>query len=638
MTVLAILCLIFSKRRLSASSSSSSDGSSSDSSSDSESSDSDNDSKQPEARAHKRPLRPTLASEDETAINSPASRTQNFRHGQLNSMGKRTPKGKFLKDDDLEKQVSPLNSFSKDTRKDTEASPMRNELSGISNFNHASADILMGQNLHSAISPDKIDDLPDCSRPGDGINVDQELTNGDYEQFPLGMDGLLLKPEDLIVPNFDPDSIVDMIDGTQVHFDPITLPLREPDDLQGTSTINLDPLISSQFDINKLPLKETGKGTRKSRKVSKSVIENEDGRLNSSVPALSKVQSKRDKEQKWLEEMLKPEKKFDVPYINVEKLISPAKTTNALPLKVQIPLSKIHHPGKKAPQAENGTGNSESQKHQKIKGKDISLYNSNVNSKKAKSKENGTTKNKSKINSSSAKCEKPRQSVGKDIEQIKSLMRELSNKASEDDEEAVDAVSTPSPLKSTQKAEGRVSGKSIHGTPVSYVAKKQLTLQNAASSENPELAVGSERTKEACKKKADTKKRISRKRNSSSVSHGDTEDELSRVKHPKKHTESKDCANGHVATSKRLGVHGDDSSAEFKNPNSVIGNHTLGKNKLVVSINLLHLTRLPGISEEGEQKNCAKENDDRADAVAEVNPVARPVGLCIQIYAYTAFL
>jgi len=606
--------LVPPKRRLSASSSSSSDGSSSDSSSDSESSDSDDDSKQPETRANKRPLHQTFASENETAINSPAPRTQNVRHGQLNSMGKRTPKGKFLKDEDLEKQVSPLNSFSKDTRKDTEASPMRSELSEISNFNHAGADILMGQSVHGAISPDKIDDLPVCSRPGGGFNVDQELTNGVYEQFPLGMD-------DLIVPNFDPDSIVDMIEGPEVPFDPIALPLREPDDLQGTSTINLDPLISSEFDTDKLLVKEKVKGAKKTRKISKSLIENEDSKINSSATVQSKMQSKRDKEQKWLEEMLKPEKKFDMPYINVEKLISPAKTTNALPLKVQIPLSKIHHPGKKAPQMEGGTTNSESQKYQKVKGKDISLYATNGNSKKAKCK---GTKNKAKMNSSSVKCEKPRQSVGKDIEQIKSLMRELSNKASED-EEAVDVVGTPSPLKATQKPEARVSGKSIHGTPVPYVAKKQLTPQNAASSENPDLAVGLEKTKEPCKKKSDVKKGISRKRNSSSVSHDDTEDELTRVKHSKKHSESKDSVNGHVVTSKRVGIHSDDSSAGFKSPNSVIGNHIIGKNKLVVSINLLHLTRLPGISEEDEQNYCAKQNDDRADVVAEVNSVAGPV-------------
>ena len=111
--------------------------------------------------------------------------------------------------------------------------------------------------MHSAISRDEIDDLTDCSRPGGGIKVDQELTNGDYEQFPLAMYGFIFdKLEDLILPNSDPDSIVDMLDNGQVHFDPLAFSLREPDDLQGTSIINLDRLVSSEFDTNKSSLKE----------------------------------------------------------------------------------------------------------------------------------------------------------------------------------------------------------------------------------------------------------------------------------------------------------------------------------------------------------------------------------------------
>ena len=630
----------FSKRRLSASSSSSSDGSSSDSSSDSESSDSENDSKEPgdieNRRAVKRPSNPNVANGDEMTVNSPQSPTQNMRYGQLNSRGRITPKGKSLKEDELDKQVSPLNSIPKDLRKESEISPMGIELSGFSSLNHNNTKFLvtdadMPKNLSSTISPDKVDNLANCSRTDSAINVDHMLTNGNYEPFPYNFDdGLIFeKPEDLIS-----ESIAAMISSSPDRFEPMDLPIVDHNDISAPSTVDLVPIISPGLDTDKSSHKEKVKGGKGTGITSKSIVDTEDseefstsgGRRVSSIstPVQSKMQSKKDKEQDWIKNILSTNKKnFDLPYINVEELISPVKAANTAPLKVQIPLSKIHHPGKKPPRLENGASNSELQKRQKVKGKDITLYGS----KKSKSKVNDKSKSKGKGNSSKVKNEKPRHSVGKDIEQIKSLMKELSSKASED-EEADNFISTPSPLKAAPKPEARVSGKSIRGTPVSYIAKKDPTPRGASCSDSSDLAVGLESTKDVCKKKSESQKGNSRKRNSSSLSHGDTEDKPARHRTSKKHKASKETNVDHSG-SIHVVEHSDDSNTGFKTPNSVVSNHIIGSNKLFVSIKLSQLKRFPGNCEEEEesldQRHCIKENDCKNDAIAELNPVARPV-------------
>ena len=629
----------FSKGRLSASSSSSSDGSSSDSSSDSESSDSENDSKESGdidgRRAIKRPSNSNVANGDEMTVNSPLSPTQNMRYGQLNSRGRITPKGRSLRDDEPEKQVSPLNSISKDARKEPEISPMRSELSGFSNLNHSSTDFLvtdadMPKNLSSAISPDKVDSLTNCSRTDGALSVDQMLTNGNYEPFPYNLDdGLMFeKPDDLIS-----ESIAAMIGGSSDRFEPMDLPIGDHD-IPEPSTVDLHPIISSGFDTDKPIHKDKVKGGKRTGKASKWIVDTEDsdefltsgGRgMSMSTPVQCKMQSKKDKEQEWIKTIFPQNKKsFDLPYINVEELISPVKAANTAPLKVQIPLSKIHHPGKKPPRLENGTSNSELQKRQKVKGKDITLYGN----KKSKSKVSDKSKSKGKVNNK-IKNEKPRHSVGKDIEQIKSLMKELSSKASED-EEVDNIISTPSPLKSAPKPEARVSGKSIRGTPVSYIAKKDPTLRGASCSDNSDLAVGLESTKDVSKRKSESQKGNSRKRNSSSVSYGDTEDEPARHRTSKKHKVSKDNNIDHTG-SLHVVEHSDDSNTGFKTPNSVVSNHTIGGNKLFVSIKLSQLKRFPGnCEEEGEPldlRHCIKENDRKKDTMAELNPVARPVSL-----------
>ena len=645
--------MFFSKPPLSATSTSSSDTSSSDSSSESESSDSENEGmgtqeKVSNRKAVRRSSYSNLTNGDETAAISPLPTAKIMRRSQLKPTGMVTPKGKVLREDVLEKQVSPLNSISKDVKKEPEISPIRNELPTLSNFSHSDAELLntcgMGKSLNCTMSPENVDSLANCPRTdGNMEDVDQELRNGDYGPFSyINGDLLFDKPEDLIPPNFDSDSLVAMIGRSPDHFGPMNLPMVEDGDLSAPSTVNLDPIISPGFDTDQSALKETSKrvkGSKKTGKIPMSFPEDEDNEelltsgghsMNSSTPMHGKMQAKKDKEQKWFDTIFSPKRKtFDVPYIDVEELISPVKGSNSAPLKVQIPLSKIHHPGKKIPRLKSTVNNADVQKRQKVKGKDINLY---ANNKKAKSKDSDKSKSKTKVNSSAVTNERPRQSVGKDIEQIKSLMRELSSQANED-EEVTDIISTPSPLKSGSKPETRVSGKSIQGTPVSYIAKKEQTPRGTISSENPDKTIAFEKNKETCRKTNETKKGTSRKRSSSSLSHGDTEDEFTRLRTSKKHKIPKGRAND-CSVSRPVLEHSDDSNTGFKSPNSVVSSHTIGNSKLVVSIKLSELKRFPGINEEEDEKvqhlkDSKKEMDGKCDATADVNSVAGPVSILI---------
>ena len=642
---------------MSASSSSSSEGSSSESSSDSESSDSENESKEHAVGSGRKGLkRPSNSNfnNEPTTVTSPLQSTPKIRHGQLNSIGKLTPKDKVLREEELEKQVSPLNSISKDVRKEAEISPIANELPAMVTLEEQSRmDLLpsvsgMGQSLNSAVSPKNIDNVANSSRTDGAVHVDQELTNGVYESSPYNLyEGLIFeKPDDLIPPHFDPESFVDMMDigRSPVRFDPMKLPMEEPDDLSAPSTVNLDSLNltpPSGFGSDKSFHKEKVKGEKRIPRKSNTESEDNEGfvstggrRNSSSTPIHNKMQSKKDKEQEWFMKILSPNKKnFDLPYVNLEKLMcgsgkeasGTAKASTSGQLRVQIPLSKVRYPGKKAPRLDNSVNHAEPQKRTNVKGKDINVYPS----KKKRLAGNDKVKSKGKSISNTVKNEKPRQSGGKDIEQIKSLMRELSNKASED-EEPVDVISTPSPLKSTPKSEARVSGKNIHGTPVSYIAKKEPAAGASVTSETADVSVPKERTREPNKKKSESQKGISRKRNSSSVSYGDTDDEPMRVKSSKKQKRLKENKKDD-SSSRQIVEFSDDSNIGFKTPNSVTSISRASNNRLVVSINLSHLKRVPGNNEEEEEfvdeKIDTREDDVKSESVAELHSVSGPVSL-----------
>ena len=696
-----------SKRRLSASSSSSSDGSSSESSSDSESSDSENDrSEQNRSSGRKGGKRPsnmpiplahgslnqtplthgflnqtplahgslnqtplTHGSLNQTPLTHGSLNQTPLTHGSLNETPLTQPSltqtplaqtsrpqyarsdcrtvvnRNILKDEELEKQVSPLNSMAKEARKEAvEVSPVPIELPTRPSLNDSGAESPirtvihnMGKNLNSTtISSSKMSDsIPNGLRTD--MQVDQELTNGVYESFPYDLyDSLMFgKPEDLMPPNFDSESLADIIDMRSPNrFDPLNLPIEEHGGLSAPSTVNLDSLKLTPpagFDTDNSFHNEKTKGGKQIARLPKSATESEDneglsnvgGRNNNaSTPIQTKMQSKKDKEQEWFMKILSPNKKtFDVPYVNPEKLWigggkelqNTAKASNNAPLKVQIPLAKLHHPGKKAPRLDNSS--SHPPRNRKPSEKDGS---------KSKS-----------ISSKAGKSEKPRQSGGKDIEQIKSLMRELSNKASED-EEVVDVISTPSPLKPAPKLEARVSGKNIRGTPVSYVAKKEPPASGPSSSETAELTAVKERTKESSKKKGVSQKGLSKKRTSSSLSHGDSEQEPTRIK-TKKHKGDK-MSKKEVRVSRPVIDHNEDSSTGFRTPNSVGSNYRTVNDKLLVSINLSQLRRLPGNSEEEEDLTTEKsgmiEDDIKGDSVAEMNSVAGPVSFILALFAF----
>lgn len=549
-------------------------------------------------------MNPTATS----AINGSLLSNQSIRYNDFEINGK----AKLVRGEELEKQVSPLNSLHKEIRKEAEISLMPVEPLRMSNLNQRTQESPhkvttdIDRNLDSAVCSRPMESMPNGLRTDSNMHV--------YEPLDDPCEDLIFdKTDDLIPTSLDSEVLADMIC-------PVRFPqLEEPED-SATSTVNLDSLNltpSSGFNTSKVFNDERVDGGKKMAKISQPATESEDietfssGRKNSSsTPIQNRLQSKKDKEHEWFMKILSPTKKsFDLPYVNPDKLrigiakeLPTSKAPN-IPLKVQIPLSKLKHPGKKVPQLTNSKP-----------------------AKKKKSSERDAAKNRTVLVNRS---EKPRQSVGKDIEQIKSLMRELSNKASED-EETLDIISTPSPLKPTPKPE-RISGKNMRGTPVSYVAKKEPQAGGAlATSESTDLTAAQEKTEEARKKKSEPQKGVSRKRTSSSLSQTDSDNLSVRVKNSKKHKRMKNSMKG-SSVNRQVIEHSEDSNAGFKTPNSVVSNHNTIDNKLLVSINLSKLKRVPGNNEPEEDeevteaKSDVREEEFKGESTTEVNSIAGPV-------------
>ena len=605
-------------------------------------------------------------SEIGNTMNSSTPHSQGRSVPSLNAPAKKAPRGKVMCGEFLEKQVSPLNSITKEAKRDVEISPFANDLTDIESDIKDS--ILLSEthlDQESPLQPEphidftSVDPVTDIEtsmertdtpfkgkiNPSNHFRSDNELTMNAELTDPSSftddiMDRFIFDPD---FPNTGQvDDFADIMNIGKSPFGP-NFPIIAMDaEAPSVPTVNIDSLNFTSADVDS----SSSVGNDRSRggkrpaasTVANSNIERSDtdrlgnsslnsfGKNSSSTPLQGKPQSKKDIEQEWFRKIISPTKKnFDLPYVNPEKLMigsgakepqTPVKASKTGPLKVRISLSKVQF-GKQSTSSET-TSISSPKKPPKIRGKDIN----NLMPKKKKSLENSKSKGKAKPGVSAVKNDRPRQSGGKDIEQIKSLMAELSNKTTSEDEEPVDVMRTPSPL----RPEARVSGKQIHGTPVNAVAKKDLSF--GLKQDTEEAHVDKDRTKstDVSKKKSETLTKInSRKRTSSNMSQSDSNYQQSprmstnktkRIKIKKKNS------SGFVP-----GIdQSDDSNLGFETPNSSKLTAPT-ENPLVVKINISQLLRIPSAKQEDirtEVDSIVKE-EIMSETPAEVNQLTEKV-------------
>ena len=614
----------------------------------------------------------------------------------------RTPRGKVMREEQIEKQVSPLNSKSKDVRRVAIVSP----LPAAEPINEFAANVLDYEGPHFNTSPinanmsnvnsvhreeipmKKMNDIPDGLREDSNVDMNSEftnvVTNEPYEALPYGVvnDIIFDAPSDPVVdPHVNLETFADIInDASPSSFgDSLSgLPFVS-DTFMGSSkavgqygindmeeqpltTVNLDPLnltptpdLDTEKTVPRVKTKKSKKVDKGSANVKSTNYNTDTGgqfdstnkRKNSSS-TLNEVKpgpSKKDAEQEWFKKLWPASKNhYDLPPVNPEMLKfvgskdNPAssKVSKPGPMKISIPLCKVRRGGKQGLRVENTPPRTESPKKQPKVAKEGC---SSTNKKKAVT-EHERPKKKLKIDNNVIKKEKPRVSVGKDMEQIKSLMAELSNNKSSDDEDVADVISTPSPLKcptkpEASKPEARVSGKTIRGTPASSNVKKDLSFES--HSDKADNATSKQRTKasESSKKKKESSKSAARKRTNSSLSHN--EHSLDSNPHPNKAHKTKHAKTEESASERTVNdslvEHYEESSSGFKTPSSSSWN-LVNENKFVVKINLMQLRRVPGIKAEEEEKleekvSVKEEEDTGLKAAKETNPLPRQVSSVI---------
>lgn len=607
----------------------------------------------------------------------------------------RTPRGKVMREEQIEKQVSPLNSKSKDARRVAIVSPLPTEP-----INEFTSNVLHYEEPHFNTSPintsmssvnsvhrdeipmKKMNDIPDGL--GDDSNVDMNseftnvVTNESYEALPYGVvndisfdpptESVNLETFANIMNDASPSSFGDLsnlIPQSGLPFVNDTFMgssksvgqygINDMEE-QPLTTVNLDllnftptPDLDAEKTVPKVKTKtkKADKGLANSKSSNHNTdtggqFDSTNKRKNSSS-TLNEVKpgpSKKDAEQEWFSKLWPASKNhYDLPPVNPEmlKFVGPkenptsSKASKSETMKISIPLSKVRRGSKQSLRADNTPPRTESPKKQPKVAKES---NSSTNKKKAAT-EHERPKKKLKISNNVIKKEKPRVSVGKDMEQIKSLMAELSNNKSSDDEEVVDVISTPSPLKGPAKPEARVSGKTIRGTPASSNVKKDLSFES--HSDKADNAISKQRTKasELTKRKKEVSKSSSRKRTSSSVSHN--ENSLDSNPHPTKanktkHTKTEESASERTVTDSVV-EHNEESNSGFKTPSTINWN-LVDENKFVVKINLTQLRRVPGMKSEEEEKSEEKvslkeEEDIEPKAAKETNPVPQQVSSVI---------
>ncbi|XP_065058178.1 uncharacterized protein LOC135685981 [Rhopilema esculentum] len=343
-----------SNQRLSASSSSSSDASSSESSSDSESSDSETES----SSGRKAMKTPSLMfnSEPGNTLNSSTPHSQGRSVPSLNAPVKKAQRGKVMCGEFLERQVSPLNSITKEVKRDVEISPFANDLTDIESDIKDS--ILLSEthlDPESPLQPEPRIDFTSVD-PATDIETSMERTDTPFKgkinpsnhfrsDNELTMNAELTDPSsfaDDIMDRFifDPDfpntgqvdDFADIMNIGKSPFGPNFPIIAMEAETPSVPTVNIDSLNFASADVDS----SSSVGIDRSRggkRPAASIVANNNidrsdadrlgnsslnsfGKNSSSTPLQGKPQSKKDIEQEWFRKIISPTKKnFDLPYV-----------------------------------------------------------------------------------------------------------------------------------------------------------------------------------------------------------------------------------------------------------------------------------------------------------------------------------